>query len=314
MFEYPPHQFAASSGGSTRPITVAARLLFNRSVRDHIQGKGLYLTKTLEDLDGHATEIPDFPRPSVALKTEWMRVSANECTPIPVWHGEPASPDLLANPPEDWREHVHVYAPGVSPATCGKGRQVPLRDFYHIRIGDKSEIKDWTSLTVGDYAVLVGFHFATREIPKWVWATFWWHDRPTEGPFAADRPRSVRSVWRHYLMDVAYDMDRPREHDASPKITFNPYLEGAQIDGVRSNCMVCHRRAVWGRQPGIGTLSSFGDPLPISSIVVRGSEAARATYMPDFDRRLKLHFLWSIAIHTLDCEHQPTLPGCPKTK
>jgi hypothetical protein len=52
-------------------------------------------------------------------------------------------------------------------------------------------------------------------------------------------------------MGMAFDMDRPRERDTSPKIAFDP-------------------------------ISKAGDPVVPAQIVVRGSEAATATYLPDF--------------------------------
>jgi hypothetical protein len=94
----------------------------------------------------------------------------------------------------------------------------------------------------------VATHLTTKEIDDWVWATFWWHDRPDAGPFAADRPATVTGAWRNYLMSASYDVNLPREADNSPHITFNPWLEapfpdGGHGGGVVSNCMNCHNRA-----------------------------------------------------------------------
>lgn len=315
-FKFPPAELAQTFHKSPEPIvSVAARILFNQDAHDHIQGNCLYLRSKLMCLrnypDGKspAPEVPDFPPGSVTLKTSWMHVSQSKCTPIPVWDGEPGSPPGLDNSPSAWIRKVWVYAPGVSPDSCPKGTKgVPLKAFYHLKILSQCEVKTWQSsenvqvdpasgqIEVNDYVVLVGFHAATRELPNWVWTTFWWHDRPDEGPYGSDRPPRVRGVWRHYLMDVAYDMDRPREHDSSPRIAFNPYLEGGIPGGVHSNCMTCHRRATFPNQSGVVTLDSdSADPVDETQIVVRGSVAATATYLPDFDERLWLHFVWSLA-------------------
>ena len=100
------------------------------------------------------------------------------------------------------------------------------------------------SAQAGDQLVLLAMHLTTREIPDWIWTTYWWHDRPDAGPFAADRPAAVAGVWRNYLMDVAYSAATPAEADGAPNIAFNPYLETFAA-GTRSNCMACHQGAVW---------------------------------------------------------------------
>src|SRR5262249_10913787 len=105
-------------------------------------------------------------------------------------------------------------------------------------------------LQAGDYVVFAGGHLTTKEIDDWVWATFWWHDRPNNGPFASDRPDSVKGVWRNYLMNASFDSITPRESDNGPHVTFNPWIEARFQDGVEgfgsglvSNCMNCHNRA-----------------------------------------------------------------------
>ena len=316
-FHFPPEELARPvQSYQAAVVSVASRVLFNREARDHIQSHCLYLAAKLDCLlhaslgtgaDGQPLprEIPDFPPRSVTLKTSWMHVSQSKCTRIPVWDGIPLFPPQLSNPPNAWERGVWVYPPGVPPDSCPQGSRVPLRDFYHLKIVSSGEVAMWQSagnvavdtssgpIVTGDYVILVAFHAATRELPNWVWTTFWWHDRPNEGPYAADRPSSVRGVWRHYLMDAAYDMDRPWEHDTAPKVAFNPYLEGALTEGTRSNCMTCHRRAVIPNKPNLMTAYS-PDPVQQNQIVVRGSAAATATYLPDYDDRLKLHFVWSL--------------------
>ena len=316
VFGFPPEELA-HTGPSKRVVSVGARIFFNKDARDHVQKNCLYLENKLECLlhkpleagrDGKPTprEVPDFPRPSVTLKTSWMHISQSKCTPVPVWDGKPLDPPSLSNGPSEWERKVWVYAPAVLPASCPQGERVPLDAFYHLKITTMEEVASWKSsgnvivdpaagdFAIGDYVVLVGFHAATREIPNWVWTTFWWHDRPDDGPFGSDRAAAVRGVWRHYLMDVAYDMDRPWEHDTSPKVTFNPYLEGGLTEGVHANCMTCHRRAA--RPDGTKVITDYSpDPVEPKQLVVRGAAAAVATYLPDFDQRLKLHFVWTLA-------------------
>ncbi|HWA21117.1 MAG TPA: hypothetical protein VG735_01830, partial [Caulobacterales bacterium] len=143
-------------------------------------------------------------------------------------------------------------------------------------------------LEQGDELALVGLNLMTREIDDWVWAAFWWHDRPDVGPFAADRPPGLRTPWNNYLMQAAFDAQTPVAEDGSAHIAFNPWLEGRFPDGGKgggtaSNCMACHRRASY-------PASSF---LPVT----RGAAdfARDPALAPD---RLRTSFLWSIALHS----------------
>jgi hypothetical protein len=137
------------------------------------------------------------------------------------------------------------------------------------------------TLQEGDLVVFAGTHLTTKEIDDWVWGTFWWHDRPDAGPFAADRPATVKGVWRNYLLSASYDLNLPRESDGKPVIAFNPYLEAHFKDGVVSNCMNCHHRAA---SPNPGFKPIFrGDPDPNDRAFAPGL--------------LRTDFLWSIPFH-----------------
>jgi hypothetical protein len=133
---------------------------------------------------------------------------------------------------------------------------------------------------------LVALHYTTKEIPDWVWATFWWHDKPNDGPFAAHRPDQVGGVWRNYLMDTAYSMDTPREADGKPHAVYNPWLEARFRNGTVSNCMTCHRRAIYS---GLPKDAAF---LPVT----RGTPPAGDARFTD---ATKLDFLWSVMFESL---------------
>ena len=170
---------------------------------------------------------------------------------------------------------------------------VRLQDYYYFKITpeilkaiDKAQVDEFGDVQIGDYAVLVGMHVATREITDWVWATFWWHDKPDQGPYAQDRPDALKSPWRNYLMNTTLSMDTPLEPDGSPKIVFNPYIEGKFANGPVSNCMTCHNRST---SPSLG--EEFCGALPIT----RGS----GDYPPQDPRRYTrthLSFLWSLLL------------------
>jgi hypothetical protein len=302
LFE-PPRQLLPLPPGRT--LNVTARVLFNRTAREYIRGKRLYEAATLDNMQAAlpaATPAPqepiDFPPAAIAVKTVWMPVKATGCTPIPVWDSEGSMLHAPTNFPDTWPRSVGVVAAEGDETACEHVRQrVPISRFHSVKLDDNVRLEKNLApkADLGDYLVLVGLHFTTKEIPNWVWCTLWWHDRANQGEFAEDRPKTLHGVWRNYLMDTAYDMDRPMERDATPKIAFNPYLEAGHVDGVTANCMTCHRRATW-RLPTTErvTLNSFGQSLSLDQIVVRGSEASTTTYFPEYPSLLKLDFLWSL--------------------
>lgn len=253
-------------------------VLFNDPAHRHIRRHGLYRRARLDAINAGfgaaaplaARTIAPFPRDAIAVKTVWTVVHAARPTPISVWDGEGDAAD--GNRPARWPRTV---AAGSAAA--------PLDDFFHIPIGADAlpavRAID-PSAEPGDRLVLLAMHLTTREIPDWIWTTFWWHDRSDAGPFAADRPAAVQGVWRHYLMDAAYSAARPAEADGSANIAFNPYLETFAA-GTRSNCLACHQGAVW-------TPNGAAPFLPVT----RGPRPADD---PRFAGGTRLDFMWSIA-------------------
>ena len=122
-------------------------------------------------------------------------------------------------------------------------------------------------LHANDRLALVALHVTTRELSEWVWGTFWWHDRPDQGPYAPPRQPQAPQPWRNYLMSVSFDTELPRESDGSPHVAFNPWLEGRFPDGghgggVVSNCVTCHQRASTSADKPF--LVTRGAPVPVS--------------------------------------------------
>jgi hypothetical protein len=143
-------------------------------------------------------------------------------------------------------------------------------------------------MQAGDIMLMVGMHVTTKEIDDWVWATFWWHDRPDVGVYATERPASVTGRWRNYLMAAAYDLESPKESDNTPVIAFNPYLEAGFRNGILSNCMNCHNRASWRANWPVSPPPDNRRFLPI----FRGQPAANdPSFAPG---KVRTDFLWSI--------------------
>jgi hypothetical protein len=192
--------------------------------------------------------VPEFPRASIAIKLVWYPVHRDRRTQLPIWDGEPMHPDDHGNPDRTWRRTVTIAAtdaaagtkragavatkPGTEPVAVmpqtradtdagdagdagDAAHEVPITAFLHHALETPAELASARavahdpSLALGDFVVLLGMHVTTKEIPDWVWATFWWHDRPDDGPFAADRPAQLDGAARNYLMDVAYSAESP---------------------------------------------------------------------------------------------------------
>lgn len=245
--------------------------------------------------------IPPFLRESVAVKSVWRLVKNGKYKVLPVWReiDRPAKPGT-SYPPTSWPNavlidpdpnHTKPVVPD-QPALPGRKplRVVSLNDFFFVPL-DKTQIErfqgydltcsEFKNARVGDYAMLVGLHYMTKEIPDWFWATFWWNDRP--GPNLRDRPSGLLSgKGLNYHMQISYSTTEPREKkDHSPHIAFNPYLEAAAIDGVVSNCMTCHRLAVH------GNTQSVAPHLPIT----RGDLSLNN---PLDNLYLKLDYIWGL--------------------
>lgn len=306
--------------------SVAANVLFSDEVRQHIWTNGLHKPGTLAQInaafDAAKTpladrSIPQFPHQAIAVKTIWSVVSAEGLTVLPVWDGTLDLPEVKVSPPypsDVWTRCVAIApdaanASATARVTCNREplevAVVGLERFYHFRIteAELAAVKDAVSpgpldgtpaeIKVGDFAILLGMHFTTREIPNWVWGTAWWHDRPGSAPFGADRPDNVSGVWRNYMMSDGYSREVPLAVDGGPHTVWNPYIEGKYPNGMRSNCMSCHVRAVYPRLAPVIEGNDVCGALP----VLRG-DASLPLDDPALGSRTRLEFLWSILLST----------------
>jgi hypothetical protein len=295
---------------------VRTNRLFQKSVLDNLVKNGAFDVKIPQN-----RMIPPFPSNAVVLKTVWWPVAKDKISAMPIWDPETNPPQATGNDYPTWSRFIGVDAtrrapPGVPSGETGdvtydgqvkRNSHIVNIDNFHWRLLDNRDAVDAVNgsgvtaqmaqasfgrpLAIGDYAVLAAIHVTTKEIDDWVWATFWWHDRPNDGPFAQNRVGSLRGAWRNYLMDVTYDLNLPAEKDGSPKVTFDPWLEARFIDGGHggggtvSNCMNCHNRASWPNRTDCPNMRCF---LPI----YRGNPDFEDTaYAPG---RLRTDFLWSI--------------------
>jgi hypothetical protein len=304
----PPRQHEGVPGPLAPGESLMSFVMFNQEAHDFIRTNKFYKQPTLNSLLAALTpttpiedrKVEDFPAKAMSLKTTWWRINKSGITPMPIWDFDPANPDSAGNDFPTWKRIVGIdptrqtvpagetaqlrFPQSTSPQRTAK--VYPLNKLYHFEV-TAANVDSFTNFpansrpVVGDFVALVGFHYTTKEIPDWVWATFWWHDAPDTGLYAADRPSQVAGVWKHYLMDAAYSMDTPKESDGKPNAVYNPWLEARFPNGMVSNCMTCHQRAVW---PGVPFLP-----------VTRGAMPADD---PFFATRMKTDFMWSMVFES----------------
>jgi len=335
-------QLDGEAGRQALSQSLLSDILFNQPGYDHVRKNKLYLGSELTRINAafppgtpwNKRGIPEFPRESAVLKVVYWPVRRDAPTPMPVWDLDPEYPVSPATPAPvnvngSWKRVVAIDPAETAPHDkhidirfMGKvrshARVVPLGSFHSVRVDQK--LVDAASanpyfqasvhevfgpdrgLEVGDYVVLAALHFTTKEIPVWIWGSVWWHDRPDEGPYAAGRLDAVRGVWRNYLMATTFDFYNPREADGSPMITYNPWLELTDPNGLSSNCMSCHARAMWPCVPSVPVTRGINDPFYNKQVFPPDGQD------PAFDgTRTQLDFLWSIAV-----EVSPDGCGQPK--
>jgi hypothetical protein len=286
----PLRPFRNGEGIEAETLPVMFSVAFDATAAAHIRRYALGSRAALRAI--HA--VPEFPRGAIALKLVWYPVHHDRPTTLPIWDGAPVNPDARGNPDRTWRRTITIdplprtpEAPHDAPDTShGSGAQVvPLAAFLHHTLEGAAElaaaraVAHDPSLAPGDHVVLLGMHVTTKEIPDWVWATFWWHDRPGEGRFAEDRPATLGGAASHYLMDVAYSAETPREPDGSPHACMNPWLEARFPGGLHSNCLTCHQRAAFGA----------ARYLPVTRTTIPADD-------PYFAGKTTTDFLWTLAL------------------
>jgi hypothetical protein len=325
-----PTQFLPTPGEPAPQAAGTALLsfvLYNFPAYNQIRTKRLYLSSELDTLQqtGAADSkipnnrtIPAFPNEAVSLKTVWWPIAKDQMTALPVWDPESNPPRVTGNDFPTWARVVAVdptrnnIPANEATSIFFMGKSFPnshvvgLDSFHAVKL-DAAAVQNAMQhpivarvaqqvlgrpLEEGDNLVFVGTHLTTKEIDDWVWATFWWHDRPNDGPFAADRTANVTGVWRNYLMSASYDLNLPLEPDGKPHIAFNPWLEARFRDkavgnissdgnGMVSNCMSCHNRASY-------------PPLPTGFMPIKRGNPDLQNDPAYAAGRLRGDFLWSV--------------------
>jgi hypothetical protein len=253
-----------------------ASVLYNKNARNHILRNRLYakqeLDRTLKArLDTHAPEpereIAPFPRDSVVLKTAWQLVEIERSGKGTLWLWDPqlerqlqSMNNRLIPAARNWGKSVTIDTKlyGCRDRDYEQNERIPIDCFYAFPINKdvpfwdelvKTEVNNIPHSPKSDYyMVLMAVHVATKETADWVWATFWWYNYASDPNYGWDRPPKdvlKGNKWRHFLMDTTLSGNTPLELDYGNKICFNRYLEEKFPNGMLSNCIQCHERAVY---------------------------------------------------------------------
>jgi hypothetical protein len=185
------------------------------------------------------------------IQAKWPRAVAVTTTPtaqvvpasVTFLHGitmnnAPLGPNTYQKPMVVGTDRFYRFQPDVAKmATCDKAILDASAWWAYNRMFEQ-----------GDELIVVAMHIITKEQPAWTFQSVWWHDKPNEGPYAADRPdippSKAPGPWRNYLLTNTYGWPEVKGGKQWP-VAFNPYIELAADHPIRTNCMNCHHRAAW---------------------------------------------------------------------
>lgn len=265
-----PVPFTDDAGARHREqLPVVFAVAFDPTAAAHVAALGDRATLTA--LTALRSPLPEFPTSAVALKLVFYPVHARGLTAVPLddgrgdadhtWPTAVAIDPMRATIPAGETARVDVGA-------HGDARVVPLARFAFTTLATDAEVararaaSGDRTLARGDHLALVAMHVTTKQVPDWVWLTYWWDDRaPADARVDAASP---------YRVDAAL---------AATGAHYNPWLEARFPRGRASNCVACHQRAAFG----------VADYLPVTF-------GATPPDDPYFDGTLATDFVWSLAL------------------
>lgn len=196
---------------------------------------------------------PSFEEGSMIVKTTWAVVPA----------GAGASPRSVPLSNKRSTERT-MFIDGSDPAAPCKptGSTVNASCFYgfFVKASDLASLRpDIVNFFRGAnatvyypgpyYLLLLGFNVMVKHNKTWYWQTFWWdlqtfaNDPVWAQTYENGNPLSGLRPWKHYVKDeMASGSGLP---------VYNPYLEGNQRGGAKSNCFSCHSYAHFHTNPSM---------------------------------------------------------------
>ncbi len=251
-----------------------------------------------------------FPAGSAALKTFWYHVPKAQTVPVRVWDWAATKSLQLDISSLTSQCVADSSATAKNAAADGRTCVAAASAFYTIEIGDKDLFRcaraQCPPLARGDLLILVGMHIASKQMPEWLWATWWWQGSSLQGGDAwtcgaAHRPSAVGKAgpWANYAMNVtaSFRKEKPVLARDNPcgapavieggqelRATYNPFVEAREENGLKSSCVDCHSRA--------STKSA-------NELAVPGIEETGGPLVSGFEGHIRLDYLWSLR-RTLD--------------
>jgi hypothetical protein len=283
--------------------TIYEMTFFNEVASEYIRTEALRIRSTTDVMLSRQRRDIEFPQGSVAVKTFWRHMDSDRID-IRKW---------------DWnaigtREQLPMNLLSTRCVTKEKidGCVKAADSFYTIRVQNPGDFgcpsgAACPRLKKGDLLLLVAMHIASKQMPEWLWATFWWRDSDARsGDFwtcdDAQRKEALNQVplpWSNYSMDVtaSFTMEKPMRprnpQDASCGIpgeigngnqwlaAYNPFVEAFFRRGLKSSCIDCHSRASTNRAT-----------TPFDTVPAINAPPGPA--LRDLEGHLRLDYMWSL--------------------
>jgi hypothetical protein len=280
-----------------------------RYVRDH----NLYKPGTSVSLLEQNLRDIVVPTGSIAVKTFWYLLQADDPVDIALWNWNslPAETSTL---PAGTMKKTCVAIPAEKYHCLSPDR------FYKMTVSDPSAFVCplcTTPLQPGQQLVMVAMHVASKQLPDWFWATFWWRgdDSHSGKSWTCDDAQRAEvapeptGVWKRYSMDViagfyyakptptaGEDCGTPAKIGNSEQYLamYNPFVEALFQNGLKSNCIDCHARA-----------SSDGRAILRTSVPPVGEDDPY-TQTSNFEGQIRSDYLWTLAGHLRHTTYPPS--------
>lgn len=285
---------------------------FNGIAAGFIESERLNRPETTEALLSRNIRDVQFPAGSAALKTFWYHLPKGQVLDVRVWNWNATSAGTTGASPltvdvSRLERQCVVDTAATGRKQGAKGRQclVASEAFYTIAVSAQDAFRcsraQCAPLAQGDTLVLVGMHIASKQMPEWLWATWWWQGRSVSGGEswtcgAAQRPHAIGASgpWANYAMNVTASFRYERAAVAADdpcgapaalpggqerRATYNPFVEAREENGLKSSCVDCHSRA--------STKSA-------AELVTPGVEETGGPTVASFEGHVRLDYLWSI--------------------
>lgn len=292
---------------------------FNTVAKRYIQAgpDPLDRPSTTEALLAKNVREIQFPAGSVALKTFWYRIPGDQTVPVAVWNWGATANGLKLDASRLPQQCIAATKDSVAKAAAeGRSCLDARASFYTVEVRDKDVFrcarKQCPPLARGDLLILVAMHAASKQMPEWLWATWWWQGASNSTMSAwtcgaAQRPAAIGDAgpWSNYAMNVtaSFRKEKPALAPGNPcgapaaiaggqelRATYNPFVEAREENGLKSSCVDCHSRASTksANELAVPTLDETGGPL-----------------LSGFEGHVRLDYMWSLR-RTLN--KTPTLP------